>query len=163
MMWIRSAMLLSTALAWLVTTATAQQSPSTPEGPAPRQSSSQDSRNAPCQPEGNGPTAPFDTCKYLPVGSGRLAPGIRPPRIVSMVNPTYTDAARKAKVNGSVIIAVALNEEGGVDDVKVVRPLGYGLDREALEAVRQSKFVPATRDGKPVAVQINMETTFSLY
>ena len=80
-----------------------------------------------------------------------------------MVNPTYTDAARKAKVNGSVIIAVALNEEGGVDDVKVVRPLGYGLDREALEAVRQSKFVPATRDGKPVAVQINMETTFSLY
>jgi protein TonB len=80
-----------------------------------------------------------------------------------MVDPKYTDAARKAKINASVIVAVAINEEGGVDDVKVVRPLGYGLDQNAINAARQSKFTPATRDGKPVPVQFSLEMTFRLY
>jgi len=60
-------------------------------------------------------------------------------------------------------VAVAINDQGGVDDVKIVRPLGYGLDENAMEAARQSKFTPAKKDGKPVAVQINMAMTFKLY
>jgi periplasmic protein TonB len=110
------------------------------------------------QPQGVSPSVPFDTCKYLPIG-----PGIQPPRATSIADPKYSDAARKAKINGSVIVAVAINEEGGVDDVKVVRPLGYGLDQNAIAAARQSKFTPATKDSKPVAVQFNMEMTFKLY
>jgi len=148
------------AVLWLAA-ATAQQSPRAPEGSAPRQLSSSDSGNAPCQPKG--PTAPFDTCKYLPVGPGPVGPGIVPPRGVSIVDPKYTDAARRAKVNGSVVVAVAINEEDGVDDVKIVRPLGYGLDQNAMDAARQSKFKPAMRDGKPVPVQIDMAMTFKLY
>jgi len=136
---------------WLVVAATAQQSSSTPEGPAP------------CQPQVPTTIAPFDSCKYLPVGPGPVGRGILPPRAVSMVDPKYTDAARKAKINASVIVAVAINEEGGVDDVKVVRPLGYGLDQNAINAARQSKFTPATRDGKPVPVQFSLEMTFRLY
>ena len=80
-----------------------------------------------------------------------------------IVDPKYTDAARKAKINGSVVVAVAINEEGGVDDVKIVRGLGYGLDQNAMDAARQSKFTPAIKDGKPVPVQINMAMTFKLY
>jgi TonB family protein len=135
-----------------------QQSSSTPGQP-----SSPEPRNAPCQPQGVGPSTPFDTCKFLPVGPGPAGPGIRPPRGISIVDPKYTDAARKAKINGSVVVAVAINEEGGVDDVKIVRGLGYGLDQNAMDAARQSKFTPATKDGKPVPVQINMAMTFKLY
>ncbi len=80
-----------------------------------------------------------------------------------IVDPKYTDAARKAKINGSVVVAVAINEEGRVDDVKIVRGLGYGLDQNAMDAATQAKFTPATKDGKPVPVQINMAMTFKLY
>lgn len=153
----RAAIALCTALL-LATLSVGQQSSSTL-----RQPSSPDSRNAPCQPQVPTVTAPFDTCKYLPVGPGPAGPGIRPPRGLSIVDPKYTDAARKAKINGSVVVAVAINEEGGVDDVKIVRGLGYGLDQNAMDAARQSKFKPATKDGIPVPVQINMEMTFKLY
>ena len=112
----------------------------------------------PCQPKPPTATVPFDTCKYSTLGSG-----IRPPRGLSIVDPKYSDAARKAKINGSVVVAIAISEEGSVDDVKIVRPLGYGLDQNAMEAARQSKFAPATKDGKPVPVQFNMEMTFKLY
>jgi protein TonB len=101
---------------------------------------------------------PFDTCKYLALG-----PGIHAPRPLSIVNPKYSDAARKAKINGSVVVAVAVNEKGDVDEVKVVRSLDRGLDQNAMAAAKQSKFAPATKDSKPVAVQMNMEMTFKLY
>ena len=148
--------------ALLATAAVAQQSSVEPESRVSKQSSAE-LQTAPCQPQGVGPTAPFDTCKYLPVGPGPAGPGIRPPRGLSIVDPKYTDAARKSKINGSVVVAVAINEEGGVDDVKIVRGLGYGLDQNAMDAARQSKFTPATKDGKPVPVQINMAMTFKLY
>jgi len=154
-------MVLSAAL--LVTAATGQQSARTPEGPAPRESSGTDSHSELCQPQAPTATTPFDTCKYLPVGSGPPAPGIRPPRGVSIVDPKYTDAARKAKINGSIVVAVAINEHGAVDDAKIVRGLGYGLDQNAITAARQSRFTPATRDGKPVPVQLALEMTFKLY
>jgi TonB family protein len=155
--WLRVAVVFVATLLLLLTTA-AQQPSGTPESRAPSQSANPDTRNAPCQPQRVSPSVPFDTCKYLPIG-----PGIRPPRGSSIVDPKYTDAARKAKINGSVIVAVAINEEGGVDDVKIVHPLGYGLDQNAMAAARQNKFTPATKDGKPVAVQLNMEMTFKLY
>ena len=142
----------------LLTAASGQQPAGTPESRAPSQSANPDTRNAPCQPQAPTVIVPFDTCKYLPLGSG-----IRPPRGSSIVDPKYTDAARRAKINGSVVVAVAINEEGGVDDVKVVRRLGYGLDENAMAAARQGKFTPATKDGRPVAVQLNMEMTFKLY
>ncbi len=104
----------------------------TPESRAPSQSADSDTRNVPCQPQGAGLNKPFDTCKYLTLGAG-----IRPPRATSIANPKYTDAARKAKINGIVVVAVAINDEGGVDDVKIVRGLGYGLDQNAMAAARQ--------------------------
>jgi TonB family protein len=142
----------------LLLTAAARHASGTLESGALGQASNPDTRNGPCQPQASTATVPFDTCKYLSVG-----PGIRPPRGASIVDPKYTDAARKAKINGSVIVAVAISEEGGVGDVKIVRPLGYGLDQNAMDAARQSKFMPATKDGKPIAVQLNMEMTFKLY
>ena len=104
---------------------------------------------------------PFDTCKYMPLAAVR--PGIHAPRALYAPDPQYSDTARKAKTNGTVVVALAINENGGVDAVKVVRHLEPGLDRNAMDAARQWKFAPATKDGNPIAVQMNVEMTFKLY
>ena len=138
--------------------AAAGQTSATPGTSAASQSPGSESQNVPCQPKATTVTTPFDICKYLPLG-----PGVRPPRVLSIVDPKYSDSARKAKINGSVVVAVAINENGGVDAVKIVRSLDRELDQNAMDAAKQTKFAPATKDGKPVAVQIPMETTFKVY
>jgi TonB family protein len=142
----------------LLGAAAGQQSSVTPEGQASRQSSSRESQTVPCHPQLPTASTPFDTCKYLV-----LEPGIRPPKAVKIVDPSYPEEARKTKLNGSVVVAVAVNEKGSIDDVKVVRSSDRRFEQNAIDAVRQWKFLPATRDGQPVAVQMNSEMTFKLY
>ena len=62
-----------------------------------------------------------------------------------------------------MLLALAINAGGTVDMVKVVQPLEPGLDQKGIDAVRQWKFIPATKSGQPVAVQIPVSITFSLY
>ena len=56
-----------------------------------------------------------------------------------------------------------MDQYGRPQNLKVARSLGMGLDQKAIEAVRQWKFEPAMKDGRPVAVQINVEVNFRLY
>ncbi len=58
---------------------------------------------------------------------------------------------------------MAVNGKGDVDDVKVVRSSNRQFDQSAMNAAKQWKFLPATKDGRPVAVQMNSEMTFKLY
>jgi TonB family protein len=111
----------------------------------------------PCHPQRPTAMTPFDACKYWPLV---LGPGIHAPRVMSAPDPQYSETARKAKTNGTVVVALAINEKGGVEAVKVVRRLEPGLDQNAMDAVRQWKFAPATKDDKPMAVQMNVEITF---
>jgi TonB family protein len=142
----------------LMAAAAGQQSSVTPESRASHQSSGSGSQSAPCRPQRPTATTPFDTCKYLPLG-----PGIHGPRVLSAPDPEYSEEARKAKLSGTAVLAVAINENGGVDDVEVVRHLEPSLDQKAIDAVKQWQFAPATKDGKPVAVQLNVDVTFKLY
>jgi TonB family protein len=103
---------------------------------------------------------PFDTCKYWPFA---LGPGIHAPRPISAPDPQYPEAAQKAKIKGSVVLAVAINEKGHVDDVKVVRSSDRRFEQNAMAAVKRWEFAPATKNGKSVAVQENVEVTFDLY
>jgi len=112
----------------------------------------------PEKPQAPPAAAPFDTSEYLLIG-----PGMQAPRALYAPNPVYSETARKAKTNGTVVVALAINEKGGVDAVKVVRHLEPGLDQNAMDAARQWKFAPATKDGDPVAVQLNVDMTFKLY
>jgi len=61
------------------------------------------------------------------------------------------------------VLGVIVGPDGNPQDVWVVKKLGLALDRKAIDAVRTWKFDPATRDGEPVAVLINIEVTFHLY
>ena len=144
----------------LVSVAAGRQTSVASEGHSSRQSSNSEPLSAPCQPQEPTATTPFDVCKYW---SFALDPGVHAPRALSAPDPVYSETARKAKISGTVVVALAINEKGGVDAVKVVRHLEPGLDQNAVDAGKQWRFTPATKNGKPVAVQIDVEMTFRLY
>jgi periplasmic protein TonB len=99
------------------------------------------------------------------IGGGvlRVGGGVSAPRAIYAPDPQYSDEARRAKYQGTVVLWVVIGPDGRPRDLHVVRTLGMGLDEKALEAVRQWKFEPAMKDGHPVAVQVNIEVSFRLY
>ncbi len=99
------------------------------------------------------------------IGGGifRVGGGVSAPRALFAPDPEYSEEARKAKYQGVVVLWLIVGPDGRPRDMKIVRSLGMGLDQKAIEAVRQWKFEPAMKDGKPVAVQINVEVNFRLY
>jgi protein TonB len=76
--------------------------------------------------------------------------------------PQYTEIARKARIQGVVIVQAIIDKQGVVRDVKVLKPLPMGLDKAAVEAVERWKFKPATLNGKPVDVYYNLTVNFTL-
>jgi protein TonB len=99
------------------------------------------------------------------IGGGvfRVGGGVSAPKVVYQPDPEYSEEARKAKYQGVCVLSLIVGPDGKPRDVKVARSLGLGLDEKAIEAVNQWKFEPAQKDGRPVAVAINVEVTFRLY
>ncbi len=77
--------------------------------------------------------------------------------------PAYSEEARKAKYQGTVVLWIVVDAQGNVRDERVVKPLGLGLDEKAIEAVKTWKFKPALRNGTPVPVRVMVEVTFRLF
>ena len=96
-------------------------------------------------------------------GVYRVGGGVSAPRALFDPEPEYSDEARKAKYQGTVVLWVVIGADGRPRDVRVQRSLGMGLDERAIEAVKKWKFQPAMKDGQPVAVQVNIEVNFHLY
>jgi TonB family protein len=92
----------------------------------------------------------------------KVGDGVSPPRPIHTSDPQYSEEARHAHFQGTCVLWLVVDSEGHPRDIKVARTLGKGLDEKAIEAVRKWKFEPARKDGKPVAVQINVEVTFRL-
>lgn len=90
--------------------------------------------------------------------------GITLPSVVKEVKPAYTAEAMQQKIQGSVWLRLVVLPDGTVGDIEVTRSLDaeYGLDREAGKAARKWLFKPGTKDGKPVAVAVTLELTFTL-
>jgi TonB family protein len=89
-------------------------------------------------------------------------PGVTPPTILSRVEPNYTDEARAARYQGVVVLEVIVRKDGTADVLRVIRALGFGLDEQAIVAVKQWRFRPGTRDGQPVDVLLSVEVNFNL-
>ena len=90
--------------------------------------------------------------------------GVTMPRIVREVKPSYTAEARKQGIQGTILMSVVVKDDGTVGEVTVTKSLDqeYGLDEQAVTAMKQWEFKPGTKDGKPVAVQVDVEMTFTL-
>lgn len=89
--------------------------------------------------------------------------GVSAPQVLRSAKPEFTDQARAANFQGSVRLQLIVDAQGDPQNIRVIHPLGMGLDEMALQALRQYKFKPAMYQGHPVAVQIIMDVDFHLH
>jgi TonB family protein len=83
-----------------------------------------------------------------------------PPIPTHFIQAEYTQEARRAGFQGYCIVHLTIDERGIPQDVRVIRPIGMGLDENAIKAVKQERFKPATRGGRPVAFPLSLEVNF---
>ena len=95
-------------------------------------------------------------------GVYRIGGGVSDPVPIFKPEPEYSEEARKAKFQGAVMLSIIIDENGKTRDIRVIRPLGLGLDEKAIEAVLRWRFKPSLKDGRAVAVSANVEVNFRL-
>jgi TonB family protein len=98
-------------------------------------------------------------------GGGVFSVGgdISAPVPIFQPEPGYSEEARKAKYQGTVVLWIVVDAKGNVTDARVAKPLGLGLDEKAVETVRTWRFKPAMRNGTPVPVRVIVEVSFRLF
>src|SRR5262245_15847049 len=84
-------------------------------------------------------------------------------RVLSKPEPTYTEAARKNQITGTVILRAVFSSGGSVTNIHAVSGLPDGLTERAIAAAKQIRFVPATKDGRPVSMWMELQYNFNLY
>ncbi len=89
--------------------------------------------------------------------------GVSSPRCVYCPQPSYTNPARGAKIEGTALFDVVVSAEGLVTDATILRGLPFGLNEAAMSAIRNWKFKPSTFEGKPITAMVQIEVTFHLY
>jgi TonB family protein len=99
-------------------------------------------------------------------GFGSATPGFRddvtPPKLLSKIEPEYSDEARKAQLQGSVFLRIVVDERGHAESIEVTQGLGLGLDERAVEAVRKWRFRSAMRGKRPVPASAIVQVVFRL-
>jgi protein TonB len=92
----------------------------------------------------------------------RVGGDVKAPTVINRVEPVYPEVARKARISGIVIVECIIDKTGNVTNVQVLKPLPFGLDQAAVDAVRRWKFRPGTLNGQPVDVIFNLTVNFKL-
>lgn len=101
------------------------------------------------------PAAPSANNSVYKIGNG-----VTPPRILSKVEPIYSEEARRAHLVGAVTLSGVVGQDGRIRDLKLTRPLGMGLDENAIQAVRAWRFEPGSKDGQAVNVVSTISVNF---
>ncbi len=90
-----------------------------------------------------------------------LAQNLAPPvALMQCRQPEYTEEARLAHLAGTVTLSLTVDDDGMPTDIHVVNPVGLGLDESAVSCMRQSRYSPAEKDGKPVPFKIDVPLSF---
>ena len=95
-------------------------------------------------------------------GPMHVGGGVSMPVVLYQPDPEFSEEARKAKFSGDVMVYLWIDTDGKPSHVRVVRGVGMGLDEKAVEAVRQYRFRPAMKDGKPVQVDLYVHVDFTI-
>lgn len=93
----------------------------------------------------------------------RVGGEVKAPVLTNRVEPTYPEAARKARMEGVVILEAIITASGAVEDVKVLKSVNPLLDASAVRAVQQWRYKPATLNGRAVRVYLTVTVTFNLH
>ena len=92
-----------------------------------------------------------------------VGPVVGAPAIVRRVEPQYTDAARQARIQGTVRMSAVIHEDGSLSITAILQSLGFGLDESSKTALEQWRFVPPiTSNGDPAAITLTIEVNFHL-
>jgi len=94
--------------------------------------------------------------------NGKLGGSLVAPVVLHRVDPEFSEEARKAKYQGTVVLTIEIGPDGKPHAIRIVSGLGLGLDEKAIEAVSQWRFKPATRNGRPVPAPATIEVNFRL-
>ena len=125
-------------------------------------------------PLSGGPGGPFGIGDGTGLGIGKGPGGGRgvvsykslgiteEPKLLHSEEPEYSDEARKARMQGAVLLAIDVDATGRVANIRVVKSLGLGLDEKAKEAVLKWRFRPAMASGRPVTAPAQVQVTFHL-
>jgi protein TonB len=92
----------------------------------------------------------------------RVHGDVAKPEVLARVEPVYTEPARRARIQGVVIVETVIDTQGRVTDARVLKSLPMGLSESAVDAVRQWRFKPATLDGRAVSVYFTLTVKFEL-
>jgi tetratricopeptide (TPR) repeat protein len=83
--------------------------------------------------------------------------------ILSKFPPEYSEAARSVHTMGTVVLGAVLSANGNLEHILVLQSLPFGLSTKSIEAAKQIKFTPATKDGRAVSTWTPLEYNFKLY
>ena len=108
---------------------------------------------------------PLDIAERLAAGEFFSGGGrdVTHPQLTYNLDPEYSDTARRAKYQCTNVLSVIVGADGLPLSIWIVKPCGEGLDENSIAAIQKWTFRPATKDGEPVPVFINVETSFHLY
>ena len=89
---------------------------------------------------------------------------VKAPQVLQQSKPSYTEQAKEARIEGIMLVSAVIRKNGSVDQIKVIRGLGYGLDESAVNTIsKEWKFKAGTLNDKPVDVSVVIEVSFRLY
>lgn len=99
------------------------------------------------------------------VDATALRPGgeVKPPHLLTTIDPASNEYAQKNNIAGMVFLQMVVDANGRPGEVTIVRPIGFGLDERAVDAVEHSQFRAGTLNGKPVPELVNLQVTFRIY
>ncbi|MDF2435048.1 MAG: hypothetical protein JWP44_4679 [Mucilaginibacter sp.] len=94
-----------------------------------------------------------------------MRPGgdVKAPQLLTQIDPDSNDYAQKNNIAGMVFLKMVVDASGSPSNVTIVRPIGFGLDEEAVKAIERAHFRPGTLNGKPVPELVNLQVTFRIY
>lgn len=95
-------------------------------------------------------------------GAAHVGGTVKPPTVIHAENPKFTLTARQMSHSGVVEIYLWVEQDGSISHVSIARPAGFGLDEAAVAAIMKYRFRPATRDGRPVAVDLYIDVNFQI-
>ena len=103
--------------------------------------------------------------QYMPSDSGIkvVSEGMTPPKVLNSIDPSSNEFAQKYGIAGMELLRTVVDASGKPQQMAIARPIGFGLDEKAVEAVKNSHFTPATLNGQPVPVVIDLVVTFRIY
>lgn len=98
----------------------------------------------------------------LPADVYRVGHGVSAPTVLRKEEPQYSEEARAARLEGTVIVVVVVGSDGVAREPRLLRGVGLGLDENAVEAISQWQFKPGVKDGQPVNVSATIEVNYRL-